>query len=89
MLQASYQKRVVSVEPFCGRFKVCLQPSWRTLSSSEQTAYIAAMQCLKTAPSKGTRFFNTLESRYDDFVALHINATRGLLSKYPPFLMVS
>ncbi|SPJ83611.1 uncharacterized protein FTOL_10127 [Fusarium torulosum] len=30
-----------------------------------------------TAPSKGTSIFDTLESRYDDFVALHINATRG------------
>ncbi|TXC09488.1 hypothetical protein FocTR4_00004454 [Fusarium oxysporum f. sp. cubense] len=59
----------------------CSQPrirkEWRMLSSSEQTDYIDAIQCLKTAPSKGTSIFDTLESRYDDFVALHINTTRG------------
>ncbi|KAM0321556.1 hypothetical protein ACHAQA_010046 [Verticillium albo-atrum] len=33
--------------------------------------------CLRSAPSKGVGIFDTLQSRYDDFVALHINATRG------------
>ncbi|KAG5657919.1 hypothetical protein KAF25_007952 [Fusarium avenaceum] len=55
----------------------CSKPRIRKECSSEKTAYIDAIQCLKAAPSKGTRFFKTLESRYDDFVALHINATRG------------
>jgi tyrosinase len=47
------------------------------LNSSEQDAYIDAVQCLKRAPSKGIEVFSTLKTRYDDFVALHINATRG------------
>ncbi|KAH7121254.1 hypothetical protein B0J11DRAFT_590230 [Dendryphion nanum] len=59
----------------------CSQPrirkEWRTMSFSEQNAYIDAVQCLKTAPSKGTKIFSTLQNRYDDFVAMHINATRG------------
>ncbi|EMT72661.1 hypothetical protein FOC4_g10004137 [Fusarium odoratissimum] len=55
----------------------CSQPRIRKECSSEQTDYIDAIQCLKTAPSKGTSIFDTLESRYDDFVALHINTTRG------------
>ncbi|KAH6952440.1 hypothetical protein BKA56DRAFT_682059 [Ilyonectria sp. MPI-CAGE-AT-0026] len=49
----------------------------RTLSNSQQDAYINAVQCLMKVPSKGTSFYDTLENRYDDFVAMHINATRG------------
>lgn len=49
----------------------------RTLSNSQQDAYINAVQCLMKTPSKGTSFYDTLENRYDDFVAMHINATRG------------
>ncbi|EEU41258.1 uncharacterized protein NECHADRAFT_83487 [Fusarium vanettenii 77-13-4] len=55
----------------------CSQLRVRKECSSEQAAYIDAVQCLKNAPSKGTSVFDTLQSRYDDFVALHINATRG------------
>ncbi|PPJ59323.1 hypothetical protein CBER1_11878 [Cercospora berteroae] len=54
-----------------------IRKEWRTLSSFEQEAYIDAIKCLKNSPSKGREIFNTLESRYDDFVAIHINATRG------------
>ncbi|UPK93034.1 hypothetical protein LCI18_003969 [Fusarium solani-melongenae] len=64
----------------------CSQPRIRKECSPEQAAYIDAVQCLKTAPSKGTSVFDTLQSRYDDFVALHINATRGLPLKYLLFL---
>ncbi|CAN9189060.1 unnamed protein product [Alternaria alternata] len=54
-----------------------IRKEWRTLSPSEQDAYIDAIKCLKRAPSKGTEIFSTLKTRHDDFVALHINATRG------------
>ncbi|TXB99907.1 hypothetical protein FocTR4_00013577 [Fusarium oxysporum f. sp. cubense] len=64
----------------------CSQPrmrkEWRTLSSHEQKSYLDAIQCLKVAPSKRKGAFNTLQSRYDDFVALHINATRDLSPGY-------
>ncbi|KAF2844815.1 Di-copper centre-containing protein [Plenodomus tracheiphilus IPT5] len=61
-----------------------VRKEWRTLDIAEQDAYINAIQCLKTAPSRGTTFYDTLQSRYDDFVALHINATRG--GDHPPSL---
>ncbi|KAH7014061.1 hypothetical protein B0J12DRAFT_635931 [Macrophomina phaseolina] len=56
-----------------------IRKEWRTLSNSEQDAYINAIQCLKDAPSKGTKFYEDLRNRYDDFVASHINATRASL----------
>ncbi|KAI9146916.1 Tyrosinase P [Paramyrothecium foliicola] len=58
----------------------------RSLSNREQDAYTSAVQCLMNAPSKGVAFYDTLQSRYDDFVAMHINATRG--GDNPPPLVV-
>ncbi|KAI4609926.1 hypothetical protein J4E83_008490 [Alternaria metachromatica] len=70
-----------SALPVNGTAGSCSNPrirkEWRTLNATEQNAYIDAVQCLKRAPSKGTEVFSTLKTRFDDFVALHINATRG------------
>lgn len=67
----------LNVEPKTQCSNPRIRKEWRTLSTSEQNDYINAIQCLKAAPSKGKEFFDTLETRYEDFVALHINATRG------------
>lgn len=40
----------------------------RSLSKDEQSAYIKAVQCLHESPSRNTKSFPDLHSRYDDFV---------------------
>ncbi|KAF2815951.1 Di-copper centre-containing protein, partial [Mytilinidion resinicola] len=47
----------------------------RTLSSSEKLSYIAAIKCLQTKPALTSRDFSGVRSRYDDFLATHINNT--------------
>jgi len=47
---------------------------WRTLSDDEKRDYLNAVKCLQSRPPKGQQFFD-VRSRFDDFVALHINAT--------------
>lgn len=81
VLSATHQERMVSTRRESSilerpRSILTFFPR-RTLSNSQQDAYINAVQCLMKTPSKGTSFYDTLENRYDDFVAMHINATRG------------
>jgi hypothetical protein len=63
----------------------CLQPSirreWRTLARADRNAYIAAVQCLATKPSK----LYANGSLYDDFPRTH-QATAPTAHRAAPFL---
>lgn len=55
-----------------------VRKEWMTLSSKEKKAYISAVQCLMEKPSRSTDDYYPApgaRSRYDDFVATHINQT--------------
>lgn len=43
----------------------------------ERIDYIRAIQCMQNSPPKSKQYFSVVQSRYDDFVALHANATGG------------
>ncbi|KAG9499529.1 hypothetical protein J7337_007985 [Fusarium musae] len=52
---------------------------WKVLSKKERKAYINAVLCLRKKPSKGDPSFAPgARTRYDDFVAVHINQTRSI-----------
>ncbi|ETS81057.1 hypothetical protein PFICI_06059 [Pestalotiopsis fici W106-1] len=48
---------------------------WRTLSNSEKQSYISAVKCLQKAPAQTQSTYAGVRSRYDDFMAEHINRT--------------
>jgi tyrosinase len=49
----------------------------RSLSVSQRTDYIKAVQCMMSKPPISKKFFPVVTNRYEDFVALHANATAG------------
>ncbi|KAJ5968633.1 hypothetical protein N7501_004881 [Penicillium viridicatum] len=63
----------------CSLCSLRIRRDWRTFSSNQKKSYIQSILCLQELPSltpsdkaPGTR------SRYDDFVATHINQTMGI-----------
>jgi len=65
--------------------ETCVRPpirrEWRTLARADRNAYIAAVQCLATKPSK----LYTNGSRYDDFPRVH-QATAPTAHRVASFL---
>lgn len=60
----------------CTLENVAVRREWSTLSSAEKTSYINAVQCLASKPSiTPASLVPGARSRYDDFVATHINQT--------------
>ncbi|KAF2663798.1 Di-copper centre-containing protein [Microthyrium microscopicum] len=57
-----------------GCTKPLIRKEWRTLSREARLDYISAIQCLQKLPARGTNDFPVI-SRFDDFVATHINQT--------------
>ncbi|RGP71029.1 tyrosinase [Fusarium sporotrichioides] len=52
---------------------------WKALSKKERKAYIDAVLCLREKPSKADPSFAPgARTRYDDFVAVHINQTSSI-----------
>jgi hypothetical protein len=51
--------------------------SRRTIPRDQQIKFIKSVDCLMKAPAKYKKHFPIVEDRYDDFVALHVNATKG------------
>lgn len=47
----------------------------RTLSKAQRLEYIGAVKCLMAKPAQTGGFFAGAKTRYDDFLALHINST--------------
>ncbi|KAF6791402.1 FAD-binding domain-containing protein [Colletotrichum sojae] len=60
----------------CNIFNARYRRDWEALSAQEKKSYIGAVQCLQKLPSKSDpELFPGARSRYDDFVAVHINLT--------------
>ncbi|KAF1814736.1 Di-copper centre-containing protein [Eremomyces bilateralis CBS 781.70] len=59
----------------------CTEPrvrrEWRSLNDAEKGEYIGAIKCLMAAAPTGKQYFEPITSRYEDFVAMHVNATGG------------
>jgi len=52
-----------------------IRKEWRRLTKDEQLEWIRAVTCMHNKPPKFKGYFNAIQHRYDDFVAMHINAT--------------
>ncbi|KAL6238328.1 hypothetical protein BDW75DRAFT_247415 [Aspergillus navahoensis] len=60
----------------CTPHKAAVRREWGALSTSERKDYIDAVQCLIDSPSKiDPSFAPGARTRFDDFVAVHINQT--------------
>ncbi|KAJ9621865.1 hypothetical protein H2203_006745 [Taxawa tesnikishii (nom. ined.)] len=59
----------------CTLSKGYARQEWSSLSSTQKTNYINAVLCLQSKPSKSGSLAPGAKSRYDDFVATHINQT--------------
>ncbi|KAF0637824.1 hypothetical protein FPSE5266_11583 [Fusarium pseudograminearum] len=63
----------------CTIFNAAVRRDWKTLSKKDKKAYIDAVLCLRKKPSKADQTFAPgARSRYDDFVAVHINQTLSI-----------
>lgn len=60
----------------CTRDKLRVRREWRTLSAPQRRAFVDAILCLQQLPSQTPPDLAPgAKSRYDDFVATHINQT--------------
>ncbi|KAI5779941.1 hypothetical protein DFH27DRAFT_364301 [Peziza echinospora] len=63
----------------CNLFNTTIRREWGSLSTSERKAYIDAVLCLQAKPSKSDPVkVPGARSRYDDFVAVHVNQTLSI-----------
>ena len=75
MQQALCKEGVVSELSQTHLASVWQIPCRRTLSKADKLSYIAAVKCLHSKPPTTASDFDGVRSRYDDFVATHINNT--------------
>ncbi|OCK85065.1 Di-copper centre-containing protein [Lepidopterella palustris CBS 459.81] len=54
---------------------VSVRKEWRTLSNADKLSYIAAVKCLQGKPATTASDFSGVRTRFDDFLATHINNT--------------
>ncbi|CAH0023280.1 unnamed protein product [Clonostachys rhizophaga] len=67
----------------CSLGTASIRRNWRALSKKERKAYIDAVLCIMNKPSKADPSFAPgAKSRYDDFVAVHINQTLSIHGTY-------
>ena len=59
----------------CNVLNAAIRREWSTLSQQERLDYINAELCLMSKPSQDPSFAAGAKTRYDDFVAVHINQT--------------
>jgi len=59
----------------CTPSNTYVRREWLSLPKREKKAYITAVQCLQTKPSISGTLAPGAKSRFDDFVATHINQT--------------
>ncbi|KAK8064684.1 hypothetical protein PG994_007322 [Apiospora phragmitis] len=65
--------------PTCTRANLRIRKDWGDLTDGEKKAYITAVQCLMSAPSKlNPTKYPGAKTRFDDFVAVHINQTLSI-----------
>ena len=61
--------------PTCNTTTGYIRKEWTALTSDEKKSYIDAVLCLQSKPSKSGSSAPGAKSRYDDFVATHIQQT--------------
>jgi tyrosinase len=61
--------------PTCNTQTGYIRQEWSSLSATQKKAYISAVQCLQSKPSISGAIAPGARTRYDDFVATHINQT--------------
>ena len=64
--------------PTCNISTGYVRKEWDTFTAAGKTAYINAVLCLQSKPAKSGAFAPGAKSRYDDFVAVHINQTLSI-----------
>lgn len=62
----------------CGSSNMGVRKEWLSLSDDEKIAYTDAVKCLMTTPSITGSLAPGAKSRFDDFVAVHINQTLSI-----------
>lgn len=63
----------------CTKEKLRLRRNWRTFSDREKRDYIKSVRCLQKLPARTPATLAPgAKTRYDDFVATHINQTLGI-----------
>ncbi|OAG02011.1 Di-copper centre-containing protein [Paraphaeosphaeria sporulosa] len=76
---AKYLRANGNASATCTEHNVVVRREWSTFSPKERKEYIAAVQCLTTKPSKTpSSVAPGAKTRYDDFVATHINQTLSI-----------
>ncbi|KAI1136430.1 Di-copper centre-containing protein [Hypoxylon sp. FL0543] len=66
-------------EQTCTRKNITVRRAWGSLSNDQRKAYTDAVLCLQSLPAKTpTSLVPGARSRYDDFVATHINQTLNI-----------
>jgi tyrosinase len=72
----------------CNVHNAAVRKEWLSLSDNEKIAYTDAVKCLQDTPSLSGAEAPGAKSRFDDFVAVHINQTLFIhatvgVSSYP------
>ncbi|KAM0333771.1 hypothetical protein ACHAPQ_005285 [Fusarium lateritium] len=63
----------------CNWSNVRVRREWGTLSKKERKDYISAVKCLQSLPPKTPESFsNGAKTRFDDYVAVHLNQTQTI-----------
>ncbi|KAJ2989996.1 hypothetical protein NUW58_g3173 [Xylaria curta] len=63
----------------CNLFNAKVRRDWKFFSCAQRKEYIAAVKCLQKKPSIASPTFAPgAKTRYDDFVAVHINQTLSI-----------
>lgn len=71
---AAYEAKYNSTSA-CNTTTAHVRKEWDALCASEKREYIDAVLCLQSLPALSGSFAPGAQSRYDDFVAMHINLT--------------
>ncbi|KAI0862673.1 Di-copper centre-containing protein [Xylaria cubensis] len=80
-LQLQYNNTAVQARAAsqCNIFNAPVRQDWNSFTSTQKKEYIAAVRCMQTRPSiADPTFAPGARSRYDDFVAVHINQTLSI-----------
>jgi tyrosinase len=79
MCGATHSQRMVrlSISRYLRRSNLVLMQSRRSLTVPERKQYLKSVTCLFEKAPIAKRYFPPVTNRYEDFVALHVNATAG------------
>lgn len=72
---AEYEAQHFDIPPTCNTSTAYIRREWDSFTAQQKLEYISAVLCLQSLPSKSGSFAPGARSRYDDFVAVHINQT--------------